>query len=252
MQVISTTPGTGLATSYFNHPEGIASNGTTTLYVADSGNNVIRMITSPGVNTSVVSTIAGNLSGFPGSADNATGTNAYFNNPLGITFGSGNLYVADAGNSTIRQVSATAPYGVTTIAGQAGVFGSADATGTAATFTYPEGIAIDSTNANLYIADTWNCTIRKLILATKAVSTIAGQAGVKGDGDNTTGTSASFNWPEGIAIDGTSANLYVADTLNSAIRQVVLAMAQSQPTRDKVRSQAAQTARATWPRSTIP
>ena len=62
--------GTGLATSYFNHPEGIATDGSS-LYVADSGNNVIRKIATPGVGTSVVSTLAGNLSGFPGSANGA-------------------------------------------------------------------------------------------------------------------------------------------------------------------------------------
>ena len=134
--------GTGLATSYFNHPEGIATDGSS-LYVADSGNNAIRKIATPGVGTSVVSTIAGNLNGFPGSAD-GSGSAASFNNPLGICYDSlaTSLFVADSGNSTIRKV--TTAGAVTTIAGQAGVFGSSDGIGTAATFTYPEGIVFDS------------------------------------------------------------------------------------------------------------
>jgi len=207
--------GTGIATSYFNHPEGIATDGSS-LYVADSGNNVIRKIATPGVNTSVVSTLAGNLNGFPGSS-NGTGGAASFNNPLGITYNGTDLFVADSGNSTIRQVTTAGV--VTPIAGQAGVFGSTDGTGTGALFTYPQGI-VSVGATNLYVADTWNCTIR-LVTTAGVVTTIAGQAGVKGDVDSTTGTSANFNWPEGIATDGT--NLYVADTLNSAIRLVVIA-----------------------------
>jgi DNA-binding beta-propeller fold protein YncE len=110
---------------------------------------------------------------------------------------------------------------VTTLAGQATAQGSADGTGSAATFTWPQGIAFDSANGNLYVVDTGNCTIRQVTPA-GAVTTIAGQAGVKGDADGT-GRGASFNWPEGIAIDATNTYLYVADTLNSTIRQVAIA-----------------------------
>jgi sugar lactone lactonase YvrE len=207
--------GTGLTYSYFNHPEGIATDGTN-LYVADSGNNVIRKIATPGVGTSQVSTVAGNLNGYAGSADNPTGTSAFFNNPLGIAFSGGSLYVTDSGNSTIRQVSTTTT-AVTTIAGQAGVLGNANGTGTTAAFTYPEGIVAGGAGI-LYVTDTWNGTVREVTTG-GTVTTLAGQAGISGDVDGT-GASSVFNWPEGIATDGT--NLYVADTLNNVIRQVVL------------------------------
>lgn len=211
----ATTP---VLAAFFNHPEGIATDGTN-LYVADSGNNAIRKIA---IATGLVTTIAGNPNVLPGSTD-GIGSSALFNNPLGICINSAGstLYVTDSGNSTIRVVPANGTSTTSTIAGHAEVFGSADGTGTAATFTYPQGIVIDTTNTNLYIADTGNNTIRKLVISGAGVTTLAGQVDVKGDVDGT-GTSAVFDWPEGIAIDA-SGNLYVADTLNDVVRQVVIA-----------------------------
>ena len=208
---------TAALAAFFNHPEGIATDGTN-LYVADSGNNAIRKIVLPG---GPVTTIAGNPNVLPGSAD-GIGSAALFNNPLGICFDSANsiLYVTDSGNSTLRAVP-TNGTSTSTVAGQAEVFGSSDGTGTAATFTYPEGIVIDGGNANLYVTDTGNGTIRRLVIASKAVTTLAGQTGVRGDVDGP-GAAAQFNWPEGIAIDSTDMYLYVADTLNNVIRQVVI------------------------------
>lgn len=209
----------GLA-AYFNAPEGIATDGTD-LYVADSGNNVIRKVV---IATGAVSTLAGNLNGQPGSTDGA-GVNASFNNPLGICFdGTANLYVADSGNSTIRKVTIAGGV-VTTIAGNANTQGSTDGPGSIATFTWTEGVAFDSNNGDLYVVDTGNGTIRQIAtpgVGTSVVSTLAGQAGVKADADGT-GQGANFNWPEGIAIDNTNTYLFVADTLNSTIRQVVIA-----------------------------
>jgi len=205
----------GLA-AYFNSPEGIATDGTY-LYIADSGNNAIRKLA---IATGAVSTLAGNPTLQPGSSD-GTGTNALFNNPLGICFdGTNTLYVADSGNSTIRRITISTT-AVTTIAGQASAQGSTDATGTAATFTWPEGIVFDGANGCLYVVDTGNCTLRRLVISSAAVSTLAGQAGLKGNADGT-GAGANFNWPEGIAIDNTNTYLYVADTLNATIRQVVI------------------------------
>ncbi len=206
----------GLA-AYFNVPEGITADGAGNLYVADSGNNVIRKVV---IVSGAVSTLAGNPNGQPGSSD-GTGANASFNNPLGICYdGVTNLlYVADSGNSTIREVTTVG--GVTTIAGNANAQGSTDGPGSFATFTWTEGVAIDSTNTNLYVVDTGNGTIRKITIPGFIVSTLAGQPGAKGDADGT-GQGANFNWPEGIAIDNTNTNLYVADTVNSTIRQVVI------------------------------
>jgi hypothetical protein len=167
-----------------------------------------------------LSLIAGQLGGF-GNAD-GTGTDARFNEPKAITSdGAGTLYIADAGNNTIRKlVMATGV--VTTIAGSAGLKGSTDGMGAAARFSAPYGIVADGAG-NLFISDSGNDTIRKLVLATGQVSTIAGAVGVTGTTDNTTGTSARFNFPTAITSDGT--NLYVTDTNNHAVRQIVIASA---------------------------
>ncbi len=199
-------PGTA---ARFNYPNGVTTDGLN-LYVVDSNNNTIRKIV---ISSGAVSTIAG--SGGYGSAD-GIGTAARFNYPTGITTDGANLYVADSQNSTIRKI-VIFTVAVTTIAGSAGSNGSADGTGTAARFNYPSGITTDG--ANLYVADTNNSTIRKIVISTGAVSTFAGSAGSNGSADGT-GTAARYNYPSGITTDG--ANLYVADTNNSTIRKIVI------------------------------
>ena len=104
---------------------------------------------------------------------------------------------------------------VTTLAGT-GSSGSANGTGTSASFGYPRGITRDGTN--LYVSDTDNDLIRKIVISTGAVTTLAG-TGSSGSA-NGTGTSASFNYPRGITTDGT--NLYVADGDNHLIRKIVI------------------------------
>ena len=103
---------------------------------------------------------------------------------------------------------------VTTVAGT-GSTGSANGTGTSASFYNPAGITRDGTN--LYVADHNNHLIRKIVISTGAVTTVAG-TGSSGSADNTTGTSASFYFPYGITTDGT--NLYVGDTFNDLIRKI--------------------------------
>jgi len=105
---------------------------------------------------------------------------------------------------------------VTTLAGT-GSSGSANGTGTSASFNQPSGITTDGTN--LYVADSMNNLIRKIVISTGVVTTVAG-TGSNGSADNTTGTSASFNYPSGITTDGT--NLYVADSNNHLIRKIVI------------------------------
>src|ERR1035441_4089593 len=201
--------GTGAAARFAN-PWGVAADSAGNLYVADTDNHTIRKITAGGV----VSTLAG-LAGVSGSAD-GTGSGARLNQPQGVAVdANGIVYVADPGNYTIRKIP---PAGVvTTLAGSAGISGSTDATGGTARFYEPEGIAVNSAGTLIYVADTWNHTIRQVTSA-GAVTTLAGSAGNNGSA-NGTGSSAQFNQPQGLAVDGTG-NVYVGDTGNQMIRMV--------------------------------
>jgi len=198
-----------VSSASFDGPDGIGMDKAGNLYLADFYNCTIRKISTTGT----VSTLAG-LTGVTGSA-NGTGSAAQFIYPNKLALdGSGNIYVADSGNNTIRKVTSTGT--VTTIAGLAGVTGSANGTGTAALFNWPQAIAPDG-NGNLYVSDCYNCTIRK-ISATGSVSTIAGSPGQAGNA-NGTGNAARFYQPEGLAVDG-SGNIYIADNGNYTIRKI--------------------------------
>jgi sugar lactone lactonase YvrE len=126
----------------------------------------------------------------------------------------GNLYVADTFNATIRKITASGS--VSTLAGTAGSRGDADGTGSAAQFNNPSGVAVDAAG-NVYVADTYNQTIRK-ITPTGMVTTLAGSVGISGGNDGT-GIYALFNQPGGLAVDA-SGNVYVADTGNATIRKI--------------------------------
>ncbi|HWG76325.1 MAG TPA: NHL repeat-containing protein [Steroidobacteraceae bacterium] len=197
--------GSGRAAT-FDGPEGVAVDKSGNVYVADYGNNAIRKITPAGV----VTTLAG--LGAPGNAD-GTGSAASFNGPEGVAVdNSGNVYVADYGNNAIRKVT---PAGaVTTLAGS-GAQGNADGHGRAASFNGPEGVAVDSAG-DVYVADYGNNEIRKITPA-GVVTTLAG-SGAKGAADGT-GRAASFDGPEGIAVDS-AGNVYVGDEFNNEIRKV--------------------------------
>jgi len=201
--------GTG-ATASFYTPNGITTDGVN-LFVCDENNQTIRKIV---IMTGEVTTIAG-TAGVQGSVD-GVGVAARFFAPTGITTDGTNLFITDQGNSTIRKMVISTG-AVTTIAGTAGVYGSADGTGAAASFKFPVGITTDGTN--LFISDQGNSTIRKMVISTGKVTTIAGTAGVNGSADGT-GAAASFYAPYGVTTDG--ANLFVCDESNNTIRKLVI------------------------------
>ncbi len=163
------TPGStnGIGTSAaFYHPVQLCVDNAGNMYVADEkDNNMIRKIV---LSTGVVTTLAGQTTaGFT----NATGTSAQFNLPCGVAVdGAGNVYVADYNNNVIRKITSAGV--VTTFAGSGSV-GSANGTGTAATFNHPYSLAIDA-SGNLYVADRLNFMIR-MITPVGVVTTLAGQ-----------------------------------------------------------------------------
>jgi sugar lactone lactonase YvrE len=192
------------ASATFNQPYALAVDGNLNVYLADSYNHAVRMISVGGV----VSTLAG--TGSAGHVDGAAGS-ASFNTPMGVAVdASGNVYVADTGNATIRRLSSGV---VSTLAGTAGSTGSVDGTGAAARFAEPTGLAVAGTT--LFVADTLNQVIRT-VNAAGLVTTVAGTAGSFGD-SNALGILASFYNPMGLALDASS-NLYVADSLNNLVR----------------------------------
>jgi hypothetical protein len=157
-----------------------------------------------------VTTLAG-TAGIRGSAD-GTGADAWFADPQGVAVdGSGNVYVADTSNSTIRKIT---PAGlVTTLAGIAPVDGSADGTGADARFRRPQGVAVDG-SGNVYVADTGNQTIRKITPA-GVVTTIVGVPSSGPLGNFPGPLPASLVSPFGVAVDPATGSLYI--TVDSAI-----------------------------------
>ncbi|HVW96409.1 MAG TPA: NHL repeat-containing protein [Mucilaginibacter sp.] len=203
------TPGfvnsTTATSAEFNSPSGIAVDGSGNLYVADRGNNAIRKITAAGV----VTTLAGFKSG---GFVNATGTDAGFKKPNGITVdGAGNVFVADQGNSAVRKITAEGV--VTTVAGGPSQTGL---------LNFPAAIALDN-QGNIFIADEGGRIMEST--TDHVLYILAGSLNVSGfvNGD---GASALFSSPQGIAVDANN-NIYVADQDNNCIRKLTVKIVQN-------------------------
>ncbi|UXX80980.1 NHL repeat-containing protein [Reichenbachiella carrageenanivorans] len=189
-----------LSEARMRSPEGIAVDQYGSLYVTEYRNNMVRKITNDGQ----VLTLAGKYD-HVGAVD-GKGEEALFNRPHGLAVArDGTVYVCDMHNHAIRKIRTDGI--VSTYAGQMGQSGDADGYRLSARFLKPEAIVIDSED-NIYIADTYNFTIRK-IATDGQVTTIAGKAGEAGSSDGP-GQEARFNMPMGLAIDGIG-SLYVAD-----------------------------------------
>ncbi|MGI8600394.1 MAG: NHL repeat-containing protein [Chitinophagaceae bacterium] len=190
----------------FNFAKGILLDASGNFYIADQNNHSIRKISSAGI----VSTIAGD--GTKGSTDGPA-QSARFSDPRDVAIDAGgNIYVADAGNHSIRKISAAGV--VSTLAG--GSQGFADGNGTSAKFDEPKGVAVDKNN-NIIVVDQRNHSIRK-ITPDGTVTTIAGD-GISGDANS---SPVRFNNPRAITIDKTGTFAYIADQGNNLIRKITL------------------------------
>jgi alpha-tubulin suppressor-like RCC1 family protein len=220
--VVSPYSGTGVAgcndtnnsIATFNSLTAVCVDAAGNVFVADHLNHLIRKITPAGV----VSTVAG-TAGVAGYLD-ATGTAALFNKPFGICVDAqNNLYVSEYLNHTVRKITSAGV--VSTLAGTVGVFGAVDATGTAASFSFPGGLCMDDAGF-VYLADRSNMKIRKINtnigVDYGVVTTFAG-TGTAGSA-NGTRLASTFNYPSDITFDKASGNFYVSDEYSNQIRKI--------------------------------
>ena len=185
------------------------------LYFSDLSNNRVRKVAA---SSGTLTTVAGSANmGFGG--DGGAAPAGTLNAPRGIAVDSaGAVYVADAGNSRVRRVSAPSVTSLlmTTVAGTGTGGYNGDGTATSAQLNYPADVAVDAAG-NVYIADTWNSRIRKVTAATGSISTYAGTGGFGDTGDNGPATSATFGLIYGLALDS-AGNLYLSDSHNRVRR----------------------------------
>jgi uncharacterized protein (TIGR03437 family) len=183
-------------------PSGVAVDSSGNLYIADTGNHVIRMVSSSGTITTIAGTNVGGYSGDGGAA-----TSAELDLPSGVTVdSSGNIYIADSGNGVIREISGG---NISTILGA----------GVASTFLdFPVSIALDG-KGDLYICDSDGLRVTKFVLSTNTATVVAGNGDIGFSGDFGPATDAKLQDPSAIAVDA-SGNLYIADTNNNRIRKV--------------------------------
>lgn len=235
----------------FQEPEGLALDAAGNLYIGDTDNDTIRVMS---LATGAVTTLAGDS--FVSGNDDGVGGAAHFAKPKDVLVDdSGHLYVCDNANLSVRKIEiatatvstlavfTAAPQGlaldgntlyaslsdhrlvqldattgaVTPIAGTSGVMGFVDAAGADARFNSPAGLLLDG--GTLYVADELNAAIRAVTLADDSVTTFAGALS-RGSRDGS-GSAARFFAPHGLASDATT--VYVADTNNDTIRAVALA-----------------------------
>ena len=206
--------GGAAASATLSLPQGIAFDSANNLYLADTGNNVVRMV---GAGTGIIRTLAG--TGAPGyNGDNQPAAAAQLNSPWNVAIGADNsIYVADFNNNRIRAIN---PAGtISTVAGSGTRGFAGDGAGAAAAeLNAPAAIAIDPAG-NLYIADSGNNRVRKVSAATGEIATIAGTQGEQFAGDGGPANMASLYGPYALFFDS-NGDLLIADMFHNRVRRV--------------------------------
>jgi uncharacterized protein (TIGR03437 family) len=210
--------GSGAAGALLNKPSGLAFDSSGNLYIADSGNNVIRKVT---MSTGTITTFAGNFAkGGMYLGDGGSALNAGLSVPVAIAFdNSGNLYIADSNNNVVRKVSTNLI--VTTVAGNGtpGYSGDGTRPPTLSQLSHPKGVAVDA-SGNVYISDTLNSRIRLVPPNGASINTVIGTGQPAYFGDGGPALQAAVNFPAGLSFDS-SGNLIIADSNNGVIRKFV-------------------------------
>jgi trimeric autotransporter adhesin len=221
--IITTVAGTGVGAysgdggpatnATLNNPRSVTVDASGNLYIADAGNNRIRMVTK---SSGTITTVAGSGT-FGYSWDGIRATSAALYHPSGVAIcASGNLYIADAWNNRIRMVSKSSGI-ITTVAGNGvGAYSGDGGPATNATLNNPRSVTVDA-SGNLYIADAGNNRIRMVTKSSGTITTVAGTGVGAYSGDGGPAASATLNNPSGVTLDA-SGNLYIADLGNYRVR----------------------------------
>ena len=216
-------------------PKGVFVDSQGNVFIADTENSVVREIVA---STEIIQTVAGTPGSAGFSGDGAAATSAQLRTPAAVLLDSaGNIYIADTANSAIRVVNTGAaaitiagvtiqPATIATVAGNGTACtdtssGCGDGgAATSAELNFPSGISLDAAG-NIYIADSFSNAIREVNTTTGVIQTVAGTLGQRGySGDNGPATSALLDTPGALFVDSFS-NIFIADTDNSVIREVV-------------------------------
>jgi len=207
-------PGDGeVATNIsLNNPQGVAVDVSGNLFLADTGDNLVRQV---GLN-GFITTVAGNgTNGYSG--DGGAATNACLNNPSGVAVdAAGNLFIADVGNGLIRKVGTQGI--ITTVAGGGSDYPGNGEAATNVSLNYPVGVAVD-VNGNLLITDAGYIVILR-VDTNGIITTVAGNGNYGYSGDGGAATNASLANPQNVAADA-SGDWFIADSGNNRIREVI-------------------------------
>lgn len=198
-----------------NQPVAIALDSAGNYYIAAYNQQRVFKVSTAGT----ITVVAGSgISGYAGDGVSGGALNAYFSNPQAVVVdSSGNIYVSDTYNCVVRKIDSTNT--ITTVAGQAQQCGyNGEGPATTHMLAYPGQLALDSGN-NLYIADSGNCRIRKVVGTT--ISTVAGNGNCGFAGDGGLAVNANLNTPNGLALDS-AGDIFIADTYNYVVRKVAV------------------------------
>jgi sugar lactone lactonase YvrE len=208
-------------TGKMNSPISICFDSAGNLYIADNGNNRIRLVTQPADGTTPISNFAGNANGLAGNGGDggsATGASARLNSPRGVVFdnSTGTLYIADNGNNRIRTVNALGKINPAAGSGTAGFSGDGGLA-TSAELNNPNNMVVLSSNVIL-VADTNNQRIRQFTLGGN-ITTAFGNGTLAFTGDGGPAAAAALSFPRGIAL-ASSGKIYIADQNANRVRQI--------------------------------